>query len=86
MLAIGTRVLLSHSDRQGVIVGSNGRNDQPEETARSWGEGIQAYTQEMLATAVDSFYPSSRYPWIVKWDDGYQDVYADRELKAVSTG
>jgi hypothetical protein len=37
----------------------------------------------VLGAVVETVYSADRYPYVVKFDTGYQDVYADSELEAV---
>jgi hypothetical protein len=39
----------------------------------------------LLSALVSSTYDGQRYPYVVRWDNGYSDVYAPTDLQQVVT-
>lgn len=37
----------------------------------------------MIPLAVDAVYSADRYPFVVRFDDGYEDVYGPHELQLI---
>ena len=89
MLAINTRV--SHfgggdgTHGVGTIVAYNTREpnlyfqEKPQEAVRLADEA------GLLSALVSSTYDGQRYPYVVRWDNGYQDVYAPTDLQQVGS-
>lgn len=80
MIDIGTRVKGSHG--VGVVVAHNGN------PSNNYIDGaIEALDSDVdtrvVSGLVSSFYSGDRYPNVVLFDTGYQDVYADSELTLV---
>ena len=80
MIDIGKRVKGSHG--AGVVVAHNGT------PSNNYIDGaIEALDSDVDTTImsglVSSFYSGDRYPNVVLFDTGYQDVYADSELTLV---
>jgi hypothetical protein len=40
----------------------------------------------LIKGLANSLYDESRYPYVVKFEDGYQDVYSEIDLKEVTNG
>lgn len=80
LLPIGTRV--HHSGhKSGVIVGYNQRAEIGADRIRQMAE-LGAQMQLPVLLPVDSFYDGARFPYIVRFDSGYTDVYAKSDLEA----
>lgn len=70
----------------GKVVGYNQRpkNNYFEERPK---EVIVAVKKSsiLIRGLVDSLYDGERYPYVVKFDDGYQDVYSESDLTPAPT-
>ena len=85
MLSLGTRV--THfgggegTHGVGTIVAYNTQEpnlylqEKPQEASRLADEA------GLLSALVSSVYDGRRYPYVVRWDSGYQDVYAPNDLQ-----
>lgn len=68
----------------GVIIALNqtGRNKYFEEKPM---DAVRlARAAGLIDGLVNSLYSADRYPFIVKFDDGYQDAYAEEDLTVVA--
>lgn len=82
MITIGTRVY--HSGHgYGTIVDYNGqqRNRYLEERPREAVEIASSLGIDMTQPLINSFYNGDRYPYIIRFDYGYQDVYSEQEFE-----
>lgn len=82
MISVGT--VVNHPNRgQGVIVGYN--RQQPIDPYFMSSRGIAQFGSGigMGLVSTDSFYDSQTYPYIVRYDDGYKDVYSASEFTVV---
>ena len=82
MLKIGTKVY--HSGHgSGIIIAYNGQqpNQYVEQTLGSplVNEAIQF---GLVNAVVNSFYSGKQFPYVIKFDSGYQDVYALTDVVA----
>ena len=80
MFQIGDRVI-HHGHGPGTVVGYNEtpRNDYFYERPREVLEAVEEHPI-LAAGLVESLYSSDRYPYLVTFDSGYQDVYSEREI------
>ena len=76
-MKIGQRVNGSHGN--GTIIGLNGQTPADYVLSRRGKECFEDAVSLGLVN-VGTFYSGDRYPYIVKFDDGYEDVYAESEL------
>ena len=75
MLEIGT--LVHHSGHgNGEIIDYNGNVENTYAVNH-----INDIPDEIVVAVLPSFYPAERYPYIVLFENGYQDVYSDGELE-----
>lgn len=81
MLNIGTQIRGSHG--LGQIVGYNGYQANPYVLSNPLDALEIANQAGLLGSVVNSFYGADQYPYIVLFEDGYQDVYTDSELEVV---
>lgn len=83
LLSIGTKV--NHSGHgNGVIVAYNGfvKNEYVERNLGS--AEVSAAIKAGLAFAViGSFYSGDRFPYVIKFNSGYQDVYATDDISEI---
>lgn len=79
---VGSRVK-HHGHGLGTVVKLNNTpknlyfQEKPMEATRMAGKA------GLIAGLVNSLYDGDRYPYVVKFDKGYQDVYAETELMEV---
>lgn len=92
MLPIGT-VVYHDGHGRGVVVSYNGRKPLPEiPQLRPSGEGDAEEVAELnrLALAIsltpESIYSGDRYPYRVRFDCGYEDVYGEESLSTSEAG
>lgn len=78
-MKIGQKVIGPHG--AGVIIGLNGQQPADYVLFARGKECFEAALSSGLITA-GIFYSGDKYPYIVKFDDGYEDVYAESELVA----
>lgn len=83
LLSIGVRINHpGHGD--GTIIGYNGQ-PKNEYTEQLGSEVIGELVKIGLAFAItNSNYDSNRYPYVIKFDSGYQDVYAPNEITEIA--
>lgn len=82
MLKIGAKVY--HSGHKfGTIVAYNGQSAN-QYVEQNLGEPIlnQAIYSGLCDAIVKSFYNGDRFPYVIKFDSGYQDVYALTDVVA----
>ena len=80
MFQVGNRI--QHAGHGlGTIVAFNGTppnqyfNERPREVLE-----LVEQVPQLSAGLVSSFYSSDRYPYVVRFDSGYQDVYSEGDL------
>ena len=78
-LKVGQKVKVG--SRHGVVSGYN-QIGQLNDYVTSKPEIFQESVSHGLLT-VDSFYPADRYPYRIKFEDGYEDVYGTEEIEVV---
>ena len=78
MFQVGDNVIGSHG--KGKIVGMN-HNKGLSSGAKYALNNPTVADQAISLIPVDSFYPADQYPYIVLFEDGYQDVYAETDLQ-----
>lgn len=83
LLPIGTKV--NHSGHGvGVIVAYNGRKkNEYVESMLGSSELMGAVNHGLGMAIIESFCSGDRFPYIVKFDSGYQDVYAVDDVTEV---
>lgn len=72
MYPIGTRIIGSHGN--GTIIGHNDRDDI-----------FSLYDIIVMSlfpedSMINAYADGKTFPYIVKWDDGYKDVYSQNEI------
>jgi hypothetical protein len=78
MLEIGTQVI--HSGHgEGTIVAYN-TTENDEYTM----EHLNMVPNALMGAALGMFYNGDRYPYVILFDNGYQDVYGDHEVEIVT--
>jgi len=80
MLAVGTKV--HHTGHGlGTIVALNSKSPNTYAAENLASELMALMTEAGLAGAVvNSFYNGELYPYVVQFDSGYKDVYAEGEV------
>lgn len=81
MLQIGQRVTGSHG--LGTIVRLNTTEANRYLTERPLEAANIAGELGLTDALVGAFYSADRYPYVVRFDTGYEDVYAEVELEVV---
>lgn len=81
MLAIGTRVNGPHG--LGTIARYNGVRQDSYVAERVQEAATMAAAVGALDALVGGFYSGDRYPYVVRFDTGYEDVYSDCSLEEV---
>lgn len=81
MLKLNSRVSGAHG--KGTIVAYN--QSQPNQYLQEkFDEAVKiAATAGMIHALAGSFYSGDRYPYVVQFDNGYKDVYAEAELTQI---
>jgi hypothetical protein len=84
-MRIGDRVL-HNGHGLGEIVALNQQAPAPSPTPqirRGDGEDITRLNRMALFVSLSCAYSADRYPFVVRFDSGYQDVYGESELSLV---
>lgn len=81
MLQVGQRVQGAHG--LGTIVRLNSQQTNRYLAERPLEAANLAGALGLTDAVVGAFYNGDRYPYIVRFDTGYEDVYSEGELEAV---
>ena len=74
ILPIGTRVRqYGRTNREGTVIAHRPQGDDCSYLTTERGSSLLPEVPPFLLDSV--FYPASRYPMVVRFDDGYEDVY-----------